>query len=95
MPYTDHTPTYRRHRASGQAVVTIGGVDHYLGTYGSKASHTEYDHLLGEWLAPSSPAPAETLTPAARAEFYKEQFSREMASKDFAAPSPASAGGAA
>ena len=34
-------PKYREHRASGQAVVSIGGKDHYLGPYGTKGSHDE------------------------------------------------------
>ena len=44
-------PKYRNHRASGQAVVTIQGKDHYLGPWKSKASKLEYDQLIGEWLA--------------------------------------------
>ena len=44
-------PAYRRHAASGQAVVTLDGRDHYLGTHGTKASKLEYDRLIGEWLA--------------------------------------------
>jgi integrase len=44
-------PAYRRHRASGQAVVTLNGVDHYLGTHGTAASKAEYDRITGEWLA--------------------------------------------
>lgn len=44
-------PKYRKHRASGQAVVTLGGKDHYLGKYGSKASKAEYDRLVGEWVS--------------------------------------------
>jgi integrase len=43
-------PSYRKHRASGQAVVTLNGRDFYLGLYGSKASRIEYDRLVGEWL---------------------------------------------
>jgi integrase len=43
-------PKYRRHRASGQAVVTLNGRDHYLGPYGTQASRAEYDRLIGEWL---------------------------------------------
>jgi len=31
-------PRYRRHRATGQAVVTLSGHDHYLGRYGTKTS---------------------------------------------------------
>ncbi|HZN66087.1 MAG TPA: hypothetical protein VFB66_12400, partial [Tepidisphaeraceae bacterium] len=48
---TKSTPKYRRHRASGQAIVTLNGRDVYLGPYGSKASRAEYDRLTGEWLA--------------------------------------------
>jgi len=48
---TKAVPKYRKHRASGQAVVTIGGRDHYLGPYGTKASRIEYDRIITEWLA--------------------------------------------
>jgi len=53
---TSATPKYRHHKASGQAVVTICGRDHYLGPYKSKASRLEYDRLIGEWLAAGRPA---------------------------------------
>lgn len=42
-------PSYRHHKASGQAVVTIGGKDHYLGRHGSPESHAEYDRLIAHW----------------------------------------------
>jgi hypothetical protein len=48
---TQSNPKYREHRASGQAVVTLNGTDHYLGPHGTKASHLEYDHLIALWLA--------------------------------------------
>lgn len=48
---TEAAPKYRHHRASGQALVTLSGVDHYLGPHGSRASKREYDRLVGEWLA--------------------------------------------
>ena len=48
---TNSVPKYRQHRASGQAVVTIGGRDHYLGPWKSRASRCEYDRLIGEWIA--------------------------------------------
>jgi hypothetical protein len=44
-------PKYRKHRASGKAVLTIGGKDCYLGPHGTKGSRVEYDRLDGEWLA--------------------------------------------
>jgi len=44
-------PKYRKHRSSGQAVVTLNGRDHYLGPNDTKASKREYDRLIDEWLA--------------------------------------------
>jgi len=44
-------PKYRRHKASGQAIVPLNGRDHYLGRYGTKASRVEYDRMTSEWLA--------------------------------------------
>ncbi len=43
-------PKYRKHRASGQAVVTLSGVDHYLGPHGTRTSKRQYDRLIAEWL---------------------------------------------
>jgi integrase len=52
MPDTrPKTPSYRLHKPTGQAVVTIGGRDFYLGKHGTKASRDEYDRLVAEWLA--------------------------------------------
>jgi hypothetical protein len=52
MSWSDNRlPKYRKHRASGQAVVTLNGRDFYLGPHGTKTSKIEYDRLLGEWLA--------------------------------------------
>ena len=35
---TRANPKYRKHRASGQAVVTLDGRDRYLGPHGTNAS---------------------------------------------------------
>jgi hypothetical protein len=48
---TKSVPTYRHHKPSNQAVVTLDGHDYYLGPWKSKASKTEYDRLTAEWLA--------------------------------------------
>lgn len=48
-------PKYRKHRATGQAVVTLAGCDNYLGPYGTAASKREYDRLVGEWIAAGRP----------------------------------------
>jgi len=57
-------PTYRRHKPTGQAVVTLNGKDHYLGKWNSKPSRAEYDRLIGEWLAAGRcpPKPQHDLT---------------------------------
>lgn len=50
-------PTYRRHRQSGQAVVTLTDQlsgrrkDVLLGTYGSRASKEEYGRIIQQWEA--------------------------------------------
>lgn len=56
-------PKYRRHRASGQAVVTLSGRDFYLGPHNSKTSVHEYDRLVAEWLANNRSLPAEADSP--------------------------------
>jgi len=76
MPRRKSVPTYRRHKASGQAVVTIHGHDHYLGVHGSEGSHREYARLIAEWQAAGGvhsppPAPAaDVLTVAGLAARY-------------------------
>ena len=44
-------PSYRRHKPTGQAVVTLDGRDHYLGRWNTNASRDEYDRMIREWLA--------------------------------------------
>jgi integrase len=51
-------PSYRHHKPSGQAVVTLDEKDFYLGPWNSKASRREYDRLTGEWLANGRRLPA-------------------------------------
>lgn len=43
-------PKYRRHKQSGQAIVTLNGRDYLLGPWGTKASRVKYDRLVAEWL---------------------------------------------
>ncbi len=48
-------PRYRKHRSSGQAVVTFDGHEHYLGRHGSAASRRRYKALVAESeLAPTA-----------------------------------------
>lgn len=44
-------PSYRLHRATGQAVVTLGGKDHYLGRHGTPESRAAYDRTIARWVA--------------------------------------------
>ena len=44
-------PKYRKHKASGQAFITVEGRDLYLGLYGTQASRLEYDRVVAEWMA--------------------------------------------
>jgi len=41
-------PSYRLHKASGQAFVELGGRRIYLGKHGSKASREEYERQIAE-----------------------------------------------
>ena len=67
MPKLVHrTPKYRRHRASGQAIVTINGHDIYLGPYGTAVSPREYDRVIGEWLANGRQSPVDGGRPVGR-----------------------------
>src|SRR6476660_8897462 len=50
-------PKDRKHAASGQARGTIDGKTFYFGPYGTKASHSEYDRVIGEWMANGRHAP--------------------------------------
>lgn len=53
-------PSYRLHKFSGLAVVTIDGHDHYLGLHDTPESKQKYARLIQEWTAnqylPQSPA---------------------------------------
>ncbi len=64
-------PRYRRHKATGQAVVTLQGQDIYLGPWNSKASKVEYDRLISEWLAAGRPARMNDITVVELAAAYK------------------------
>jgi len=52
-------PTYRHHKASGQAVVTLNGKDHYLGQFSTPASREKYARLLAQWEANNRRLPTE------------------------------------
>lgn len=42
-------PKYRHHKASGLAVITVNGRDHYLGPYGTPESRDAYAKIVDEW----------------------------------------------
>ena len=65
-PTHQKTPFVRQHKASGKAIVTLDGRDHYLGEFGTPESRVEYDRLIHEWLANgrrlARPRPSHRLT---------------------------------
>jgi hypothetical protein len=63
VPLSVHSPrvsSYRRHKPSGQAVVTFGDRDFYLGKWNTNASRAEYDRFVQEWLARGDACPLAT-----------------------------------
>jgi hypothetical protein len=60
MPKLSDTavPSYRLHKQSGQALVTLDGRDICLGKHGSPESREKYNRLIGEWLANGRRLPA-------------------------------------
>jgi integrase len=62
MSRKSHVPTYRLHKQSGQAIVTLpnglgGRTDVLLGRYGTPESRAEYLRVLTEWEANGRRAP--------------------------------------
>ncbi len=58
-PKSGEVPKYRKHKASGQAVVKLNGRMFYLGPHGTETSKREYDRLVAEWLANGRTLPAD------------------------------------
>jgi hypothetical protein len=44
------TLSYRLHKPTGQALITLNGKDHYLGKHGTEKSRDECDRLIALWL---------------------------------------------
>jgi integrase len=57
-----NAPSYRLHKPTGQAVVTLNGHDNYLGRFGSPDSRAQYDHLVAEWLSAGRQLPTTSLS---------------------------------
>src|SRR5262245_10500441 len=64
MPRVSDTqvPSYRRHKQSGQAIVTLSGKDILLGEYGTSLSRENYTRHINEWLAAGRQLPADPAT---------------------------------
>jgi hypothetical protein len=67
MSRTNRVPTYRKHRQSGQAIVTLpdgvgGRRDILLGTHGTKQSRLEYARAIAEWEAGGRRLPQTAVT---------------------------------
>ncbi len=52
-------PSYRLHKPSGQAIVTLNGHVHYLGKHETQASRDTYSRLIVTWLSHGRSLPAE------------------------------------
>lgn len=48
---TNRVPSYRLHRQSGQAIVTLNGRDFLLGKHDTPESRRRYDQVIAEWIA--------------------------------------------
>jgi len=59
---TTNLPSYRLHKVSGHAVITLAGKDHYLGPHGSQESIDAYRRLIAGWI---TAGPAATVATAA------------------------------
>ena len=46
MPKPKPVPSYRLHKATGQAVVVLRGRSYYLGKFGSPESKAEYRRVM-------------------------------------------------
>jgi len=55
-------PSYCKHKASGQAVVTLSGRDYYLGPHGTASSRAAYERLVARWLSGDLAAAGTDLT---------------------------------
>jgi len=60
--HSKRVPSYRLHKASGQAVVTLNGTDIYLGKHGSEPSRATYSKVIGQWLSHCKLPPASSST---------------------------------
>lgn len=47
---TNGIPKYRKHKQSGQGIVTLNGKDFLLGPHNTPHSKAKYDRLIAEWL---------------------------------------------
>lgn len=63
-PTPTRIPSYRLHKSSGRAVVTIDRRDVFLGRHGTPESRRKYDRIISEWIGAGRqlPVAAEDLT---------------------------------
>lgn len=77
-------PSYRFHKSSGQAIVTLttgcgGRRDILLGRYGSEESTANYNRVVGEWVANGR----RLVSPAALCGARHEQRQARRKGRDF------------
>ena len=76
MPKLNGHPTYRKHKASGQAIVKIEGQAIYLGPHGSKASIKAFDDVISLWTDNGRRLPKDLMTPFTITELCVAYFKR-------------------
>src|SRR5262245_6590893 len=69
-------PSYRLHRASGQAVVTILGKDIYLGPHDSPESHQKYRQVIATFIGTGGPPIEEGVRLTVREAAHRWQIDR-------------------
>jgi integrase len=80
MPRRKSQPSYRLHKQSGQAIVTLpdgtgGRRDVLLGVYGSDESWTEYDRVIAEWRAAGKRIPVSVIGPPSSSDLTVNELS--------------------
>jgi len=68
VPHPKAIPSYRLHKATGQARVIIDGHHHYLGAYGSDESKAKYEELVRKVISDRATAEMQAREAQVRAE---------------------------
>ena len=79
MPRVNKIPSYCRHKATGQAYVTIDGREQYLGKYGSPESQEKHARVVAERVQHQEDVPVSMVTLTVGQGFSLQVFTRGSA----------------